>query len=68
VPHEERTGDLEWRNCFDCGEELILHPGEDCSFCGGWTYADDLYFALWPDGESVFEIIAPGDESRPAAP
>jgi hypothetical protein len=52
------TGPLDWRYCFDCGEELMLHPGEDCPFCDGWTYADDLYFAVWPDGEPVFTITS----------
>jgi hypothetical protein len=52
------TGPLDWRYCFDCGAELMLHPGEDCPFCDGWTYADDLYFAVWSDGEPVFTITS----------
>jgi hypothetical protein len=51
-------GELDWRFCFDCGEELMLHPDEDCPFCRGWTYAEDLYFARWRDGEAVFEITS----------
>jgi len=36
----------------------MLHPDEDCPFCRGWTYAEDLYFARWRDGEAVFEITS----------